>query len=211
MRPSLKPLAVTLLLPFAAVRRRVGEPLGRLWHHTRLRERLPAGLDPSVVVLGAPEIHGTANIRLGHALYLYPGLYLETQGAGLIEIGDAVVMSRGVHLVAFARIRVGAGSMIGEYTSIRDANHRTGTDQALRWSGHDSRPITIGCEVWIGRGVTILPGVTIGDGAVIGANAVVTRDVPPGAVAVGVPARTLATSETRAAAPPLTPDARRPG
>ena len=47
----------------------------------------------------------------------------------------------------------------------------------------------IGGHVDIGAGARILGGVTIGDHARIGANAVVLCDVPPGAVAVGVPAR----------------------
>ena len=46
----------------------------------------------------------------------------------------------------------------------------------------------IGNDVFIGANVTILDGVTIGDGAVIGAGAVVVKDVPPYAIAVGVPA-----------------------
>jgi len=191
MSQSMKRLLVAALLPLAWLRRRALTPLGRLWSHARLREQISAPLDPSVVVLGPAEIHGTGNIHLGRALYLYPGVYLETQGAGEIHVGDEVVMSRGVHLVAFGRILIGDGSMIGEYTSIRDANHRTDGDQALRWSGHESRPIQVGRQVWIGRGVTVLAGVTIGDGAVIGANAVVTRDIPAGAVAVGVPARVI--------------------
>ena len=190
MGQRLKTYAVAVLTPMAWLRRRF-EPLARLWSHARLGERITTPLDPSVVVLGSPEIHGTGQIRLGHGLYLYPGLYFETQEEGTIEIGDGVVMSRGVHVVAFHGIRIGAGSMIGEYSSLRDANHRRGGDQALRWAGHESRPIEIGRQVWIGRGVTILPGVTIGDGAVIGANAVVTRDIPAGAVAVGVPARVV--------------------
>ena len=46
----------------------------------------------------------------------------------------------------------------------------------------------IGNDVFIGANVTVLDGVTIGDGAVIGAGAVVTKDIPPYAIAVGVPA-----------------------
>ena len=49
----------------------------------------------------------------------------------------------------------------------------------------------IGNDVWIGAGASIMTGITIGDGAVIGANAVVTKDVPPYAVVVGVPARII--------------------
>jgi len=48
--------------------------------------------------------------------------------------------------------------------------------------------ITIGNDVWIGRGARILSGVTVGDGAVIGASAVVTRDVRPYAIVAGNPA-----------------------
>ena len=50
---------------------------------------------------------------------------------------------------------------------------------------------TIGARADIGCGACVLGGVSIGVGARIGANAVVLRDVPPGATAVGVPARVL--------------------
>lgn len=50
---------------------------------------------------------------------------------------------------------------------------------------------TIGHDVWIGTGSVILRGTKIGNGAVIGANAVVTKDVPPFAIVVGVPAKIL--------------------
>ena len=167
--------------------------LERVWAYTRLRARMRTDLDRSVVVLGCPELHGTRNLRLGRNLYLYCDLHLETQAGGAIDIGDDVVISRGVHIVAFSGVRIGAGSMIGEYASIRDANHRYGEGVEPRNSGHDARPVEIGARVWIGRGASILAGVSIGDGAVIGANAVVTRDVAAGAVVGGVPARPLRT------------------
>lgn len=49
--------------------------------------------------------------------------------------------------------------------------------------------IKIGNDCFVGDSVIILPGVTIGDGAIIGAGSLVTKDIPPGMVAVGRPAR----------------------
>lgn len=55
----------------------------------------------------------------------------------------------------------------------------------------ESKPTTIGNDVFIGANVTVLDGVTIGDGAVIGAGAVVSKDIPPYAIAVGCPIRVI--------------------
>jgi acetyltransferase-like isoleucine patch superfamily enzyme len=192
-----KTMATTSLWPFAWAAGKVAEPLRRAWAHARLATKIAFPPDPSVVILGVPEIHGTGRISLGKNLFLYRELYWETQETGSITVGNDVVMSRGVHIVSFCRVSIGDGTMIGEYTSIRDANHRIRTGLSIRVSGHEAAPITIGRNVWIARGVMVLPGVTIGDEAVIGANAVVTKDIPAGAIAVGVPAHPVA--ETRAA------------
>lgn len=55
----------------------------------------------------------------------------------------------------------------------------------------ESKQIIIGNDVFIGANVTVLDGVAIGNGAVIGAGAVVTKDIPPYAIAVGVPAKVV--------------------
>lgn len=186
----MKSLLILLLAPFARIAVAL-RPLGRAWAHAGFAARIQGRVDPSVVLQDEPEVHGTGRITLGRNLYLYRGLYFETQEQGSISIGDGVVISRGTHLVSFARISIGDHSMIGEYCSIRDANHRYGGDTPIRESGHDARPIEIGRNVWIGRGVAVLPGIRIGDNAVVGANAVVTKDVLAGTVVVGIPAKPL--------------------
>jgi len=73
----------------------------------------------------------------------------------------------------------------------QDVNH---SGPAKKFATHtlpESKITTIGNDVWIGDRVIVKQGVTIGDGAVIGAGAIVTKDVPPYAVVVGVPAKVI--------------------
>lgn len=57
--------------------------------------------------------------------------------------------------------------------------------------GHSKGDIVVEDDVWIGYGVTIMSGVKIGQGAIIAAGAVVTKDIPPYAIAGGVPAKVI--------------------
>lgn len=69
----------------------------------------------------------------------------------------------------------------------REVTMPDGTKQRVCWA----EPVHIGNDCWFGAGVTVCPGVTIGDGCVIGAGSVVTRDIPAGSLAAGVPCRVL--------------------
>ena len=192
MSNPLKSVLVAPLRMSLRVTAKLFESIRRIYSHAALAAHLKTPLPASVVVLGRTTVYGTGLVHFGNDILLYPDLHLETHAPASITIGDGVVISRGVNLVAMAGIFIGAGSMIGENTSIRDANHIREIGRPIRDSGHDAQSIAIGREVWIGRGVAILAGVTIGDQATIGANAVVTRDVPAGTVVGGVPAKPLA-------------------
>lgn len=71
-----------------------------------------------------------------------------------------------------------------------DRNMRAAADGS-KFDYEYAKPITIEDNVWLASNVTVCGGVTIGHDCVIGAGSVVTRDVPPGVIAAGVPCRVL--------------------
>jgi acetyltransferase-like isoleucine patch superfamily enzyme len=116
---------------------------------------------------------------------------LETYDGARIEIGPGVTINDGVTLCAYFGIRIGANTLIGEYASIRDANHGTLAGQPIRWQKHQGAPIRIGDDCWIARGAIVLRGVNMGNGAVAAANSVVNKDVPANAIVGGIPAKPI--------------------
>ncbi|WP_434734363.1 acyltransferase (plasmid) [Rhizobium sp. YTUHZ044] len=98
------------------------------------------------------------------------------------------------------KVTCGNGVRIASHASIVGFNHGfDDPDRPIHRQGVISLGIAIGDDVWIGANCVILDGVTIGKGAVIAAGAVVTGDIPPMAIAGGVPARVL---RRRGSAPP---------
>ena len=116
-----------------------------------------------------------------------------------IEIGNNVYFSSGSMFISSREpIRIGDNCMIGPNTDMISGDHRIDivgkymidvTDEEKL--PENDQPITLCGDNWIGASVTILKGVTIGEGAVIAAGALVTKDVPPYAIAVGVPAKVV--------------------
>lgn len=124
-----------------------------------------------------------AEVRVGPYCHLRPGAYLE----------------RGVELGNFGEVkasRIGAGtkmhhfSYVGDATVGRGVNIGAGTI-TLNYDGVRKHPTDIGDGAFIGSDTLLRAPVTVGKGAATGAGAVVTRDVPDGMLAVGMPARAI--------------------
>ena len=108
---------------------------------------------------------------------------------GSLVIGDASFVGEGVIIVATSSVTIGSDTLIAEHVTIRDQDHAAGSlREPMSLQGQVSRPVTIGRDVWLGAKVTVTKGVEIGAHAIVGANAVVSRSLPAGSVAMGVPA-----------------------
>lgn len=104
-----------------------------------------------------------------------------------IHVGDNFFANFDCVILDVCEVRIGRRCLLGPGVHIYTAMHPM--DPALRMDGLESgKPVSIGDNVWIGGKSLILPGVSIGDNAVVSAGSVVTRDVPSGAVVMGVPA-----------------------
>ena len=107
-----------------------------------------------------------------------------------VELGDYSYFAMNAHA---ANVKIGKFCSIGPNFCCGLGIHPTDgistSPYFYRGTIEEHKSVTIGNDVFIGANVTVLDGVVIGDGAVIGAGAVVTKDIPPYAIAVGVPAK----------------------
>ena len=186
-------LLTVLSRPAALLMRRWGwalKPWGRIYYTLRLMARV-RNMDASVQCDGPVAVSGTAAITIGSRCRIGTNTELQTNDAGRIVLGADIRINRGCTIVSYASVTIGDFAIIGEYVTIRDANHGMSASEPMRYQPHVAEPVRIGADVWIGRGACILPGVTIGAGAVIGANSVVTRDIPKFSIAAGMPAQVI--------------------
>jgi acetyltransferase-like isoleucine patch superfamily enzyme len=145
-------------------------------------------LGPRARLFGRCQVWNSGTVEIGERLLMYGDPVrcdVNAHADGRLEIGDGVFVNFGCSISAHTLVRIGNRCRIGQYAIILDCDYheRDGSEG----HGHP-RPISIGERVWMGARVTVLKGVSVGDGAVIGAGSVVTRDIPPGVLAAGVPA-----------------------
>ena len=156
-------------------------------------EKDPAAWSTLEVLLCYPGVHALALHRVARRLW---GSGLRTlaravsHGARLltgIEIHPGATMGRRVFIDHGMGVVIGETAEIGDDCTIYQGVTLGGTSLEKGAKRHP----TLGRGVIVGANSQVLGGFTVGDGARIGSSAVVVKAVPPGATAVGNPARVI--------------------
>jgi acetyltransferase-like isoleucine patch superfamily enzyme len=166
----------------------------------RVLRALGSVFDPGVLLhpfrllhyYGYSHVKPRRRLTLGRDVRLAPNVSFAN--AERIALGDQVQVGARCALWAgktTSWIRVGARTTFGPEVFVTAADYGLKAGERVTDQEMVERDIVIGPDCWIGARAIITAGVTIGEGAVIGAGSVVTKDVPAGAIAAGVPARVL--------------------
>jgi serine O-acetyltransferase len=171
----------------------------------RLRDEIDAAMrrDPAArtrleVALLYPSFHALVAYRLAHALWVRGwrliGRFISQAARALtgIEIHPGATIGRRFFIDHGMGVVIGETAEIGDDVMLYHGVTLGGTSL-----NQGKRHPTLESGVIVGAGAKILGPVTIGANARIGANAVVVKDVPPGASAIGIPARVVPPRDQR--------------
>jgi serine O-acetyltransferase len=158
-----------------------------------IRERDPAARSSFEVLTCYPGLHAVLFHRAAHAAWArgwtWLGRFVSHLGRFFtgIEIHPGATIGRRVFIDHGMGVVVGETAEIGDDCTIYQGVTLGGTSLARGAKRHP----TLGRGVIVGANSQVLGGFTVGDGARVGSNAVVLKPVPPGATAVGNPARII--------------------
>ncbi len=158
-----------------------------------IRERDPAARSTWEVLTLYPGLHALMLHRLAHRCWaggfkwLGRAISQFTRWLTGIEIHPGATIGRNVFIDHGMGIVIGETAEIGDGCTIYQGVTLGGTSLERGAKRHP----TLGKNVVVSAGAKVLGGFTVGEGAKIGSNAVVIKPVPPGATAVGIPARII--------------------
>ena len=103
-----------------------------------------------------------------------------------LSVGENVFFNRGVFIDSKGGVTIGDSVCLTEYVRIFSHGHSEHSHMTRSYS-----PVVIGDHAKVYTGAEIMPGVTIGAEAIVASGALVNKDVPPGMVVAGSPARVI--------------------
>jgi acetyltransferase-like isoleucine patch superfamily enzyme len=106
-----------------------------------------------------------------------------------LVVGDGCHVGQQVLLDLADRVELGDRVTISMRCLVLTHTHAGESKSASATRIRKLAPVRVRDDAYVGAGAIVLPGVTIGEGAIVGAGAVVTKDVRPGDLVLGVPAR----------------------
>ena len=132
-------------------------------------------------------------VIIGDRVRIFRDTILDVGENGRITIGMDTSLHPRCQLNSYkVPIHIGKGVLIAANCALYPHDHGMAPDQhIINQPTQTKGAIFIDDYAWLGAGVIVLGGVKIGKGAAIGAGSVVTKNIPDGAIAVGVPARVI--------------------
>lgn len=152
------------------------------------------------------HVRPRAEVTLGPGATLAPNVSL--RNGSRITIGARSKVGEHAFLWAgdgHGRITIGTDCRLGPGVFVTASDYGLLPDQNIATQARNERDIVIGNDVWLGANVFVAAGVEIGDGCVVSAGSTVTKSLPAGSVAVGVPARIVRRREDYAEPDPEPP------
>ncbi len=156
-----------------------------------IRARDPAARSGLDVVLSYPGFHAIRLHRVAHALWVNDFRSLARFVSHIGRVATGIEIHPGAQIGRRVFIDHGMGVVMGETVEIGDdcTIYQGVTLGGTSLGRGAKRHPTLGRGVIVSAGAKVLGGFTVGEGARVGANSVVLKPVPPGATAVGIPAR----------------------
>lgn len=151
-----------------------------------------AELAPKVRVAAGVRVTRPPSLCAESRVAIEPNVVFKLVGANArVQLRKHVFVGRRTLFDLCGELKIGEGTLLAPDCFITDHNHGMAPGVPMWLQPTLCEPVCIGSDCWLGAKVIVLPGVMVGDGAVVAAGAVVTRDVEPGSIVAGVPARYL--------------------
>ncbi|MFB9378533.1 acyltransferase [Kineococcus gynurae] len=178
-------------------------------------DRVRRLLDPRswLHALRMVDFYAANHVAQVRALRAGPGLRMSPSAS--LRNGERITLGTEVHVGercclwagdSSGRITLGDNVLLAPEVFITASNYGTRRGEPIMYQAKREAEVVVGRDVWLGARVLVMPGVRIGDEVVVAAGAVVTKDLPSGCIAGGVPARVIGWREPAADGAPSAVD-----